>query len=532
MTQTIWTKAGVFAVSALTSALGLSACATPTYPIKAGYTPPAPIRPQYAASAQQAQTTAPAPAGAPASDSPPPAADTSGAAPVPSAQSSAAQVESQPLPPASGSAVASPATASPPPAVGPSPAPVPSPAQSALPPDYTPPSPAPEAPPPLPAPAPPQAYRSPPTSYNAPYSAPQVRYRPAPARYAAGGKVVAATGMFRDYEVQKHDHLDAIARDLATTRKVLVDANHLKAPYDLQPGQHLKVPVAKAYVIESGDTMSEVAKRFGVSPSELADLNDLPVRGRLRPGDRLALPANFDDRGPTKLPSTMVAETTYAPQPPAARPTYRTQASSEPSGGPYVPSPAALAAAQRLAIARSYGPPTYVPGRPSPNAGIPPRAPRPYAYTPPAVTQSAPALSQAAVTQAGQGRFIWPVRGEIISGFGATGVGRRNDGVDVKSPQGTVVRAAAAGNVVYAGDQVPGFGNLVLVKHADGWVTAYAHLDRVSVQMRQTVTQGQELGAVGQTGGVGEPQLHFEVRYAPTATDKAKPVDPLLVLPK
>ncbi|MBS0410925.1 MAG: M23 family metallopeptidase, partial [Proteobacteria bacterium] len=112
------------------------------------------------------------------------------------------------------------------------------------------------------------------------------------------------------------------------------------------------------------------------------------------------------------------------------------------------------------------------------------------------------------------------------------GVGQRSDGLDIKAPQGTVVRAAADGDVVYSGDQVPGFGNLVLVKHADGWVTAYAHLDRLSVQMRQTVTQGQEIGQVGVSGGVTEPQLHFEVRYAPNPADKAKPVDPTLVLPK
>jgi murein DD-endopeptidase MepM/ murein hydrolase activator NlpD len=136
------------------------------------------------------------------------------------------------------------------------------------------------------------------------------------------------------------------------------------------------------------------------------------------------------------------------------------------------------------------------------------------------------------VAAAGRGRFIWPVRGEILSPFGVKGVGRRNDGVDLSSPQGTTVRAAAAGEVVYAGDQVPGFGNLVLVKHADGWVTAYAHLDRTSVQMRQAVMQGQEIGEVGSSGGVSEPQLHFEVRYAPSPTDKARPVDPMLVLPR
>jgi murein DD-endopeptidase MepM/ murein hydrolase activator NlpD len=124
------------------------------------------------------------------------------------------------------------------------------------------------------------------------------------------------------------------------------------------------------------------------------------------------------------------------------------------------------------------------------------------------------------------------VRGDILSPFGVKDVSQRNDGVDVKAPEGSIVHAAADGEVVYAGDQVPGFGNLVLVKHADGWVTAYAHLGKVAVKMRDSVTQGEEIGLVGQTGGVSEPQLHFEVRYAPSPVEKAKPVDPLLVLPE
>ena len=86
--------------------------------------------------------------------------------------------------------------------------------------------------------------------------------------------------------------------------------------------------------------------------------------------------------------------------------------------------------------------------------------------------------------------------------------------------------------MVYAGNQVPGFGNLVLIKHADGWVTAYAHLDKISVQMRQQVTQGQEIGQAGTSGGVSESQLHFEIRYAPSPADRARPIDPALVLPR
>ncbi|MCW5758320.1 MAG: M23 family metallopeptidase [Phenylobacterium sp.] len=91
------------------------------------------------------------------------------------------------------------------------------------------------------------------------------------------------------------------------------------------------------------------------------------------------------------------------------------------------------------------------------------------------------------------------------------------------------MRAAAAGDVVYAGDQVPGFGNLVLVKHADGWVTAYGHMGRVDVRMQQKVEQGQQIGQAGSSGGVSEP--HFEV-HAPTPQERARPVNPTLVLPQ
>jgi murein DD-endopeptidase MepM/ murein hydrolase activator NlpD len=80
--------------------------------------------------------------------------------------------------------------------------------------------------------------------------------------------------------------------------------------------------------------------------------------------------------------------------------------------------------------------------------------------------------------------------------------------------------------VVYAGDQVPGFGNLVLIKHPDGWATAYSHLSRIDVKAQQKVTQGQQIGQAGISGGVPEPQLHFEVRYG------ARAVDPKMVLPK
>jgi murein DD-endopeptidase MepM/ murein hydrolase activator NlpD len=303
-----------------------------------------------------------------------------------------------------------------------------------------------------------------------------------PTRFTATGKVVDAHRMFRDYVVQKGDHLDAVARDLETTRAVLLDANHIKNANDLRPGQHLKVPIEKAYVAAPGDTVSAVARRFDISAADLADLNGISESHRVRAGEQLALPASFHDRGPVALPPR-----TYA----------------------------------------RYTPPAAAYGRYAPPAGI--RPPESY---PSVATAAPPTRTDSQVMAAGKGRFVWPVRGEILSAFGVQDVDRRNDGVDIRSPMGTAVHAAAAGEVVYAGDQVPGFGNLVLVKHADGWVTAYAHLAHVDVKMRESVAQDQQIGEVGQTGGVTEPQLHFEVRYAATPIEKARPINPLLVLPE
>ncbi|MGC1300885.1 MAG: M23 family metallopeptidase, partial [Caulobacteraceae bacterium] len=141
------------------------------------------------------------------------------------------------------------------------------------------------------------------------------------------------------------------------------------------------------------------------------------------------------------------------------------------------------------------------------------------------------AVSASDIATAGKGRFIWPLKGSILAPFGDRGPGQHNDGLDIAAQSGDSVRAAAAGEVVYAGSSIPGFGNLVLVKHAGGWVTAYAHLNRIEVRMRDTVAQGDEIGQAGQTGAVDRPMLHFEVRYAPQATEKARPVDPTLVLP-
>jgi murein DD-endopeptidase MepM/ murein hydrolase activator NlpD len=118
-------------------------------------------------------------------------------------------------------------------------------------------------------------------------------------------------------------------------------------------------------------------------------------------------------------------------------------------------------------------------------------------------------------------RFLQPVVGRILSGYGPKPDGLHNDGVNIAAPLGTPVKAADRGTVVYAGNELRGFGNLVLLKHEDGFVTAYAHLDKIEVSKGDTVARGQRVGTVGRTGSVSEPQLHFELRRGAKAIDPA-----------
>ncbi len=231
-----------------------------------------------------------------------------------------------------------------------------------------------------------------------------------------------------------------------------------------------------SYRVRTGDTLFSISRQFGLNPQALAEANGMTFQSILRNGQTLRIPGGAADLDQ---------------------------------------SPRVLAEAQRPTPATPRTTPTVPPSRPEPGQIVP--------------TSPAPAASDVATL--GRGLFQWPLSGEVLERFGPRGTGQRNDGVNIAAPAGAPVRASAAGEVAYTGNSVPGFGNLVLIRHPGGWVTAYGHLQASTVRMRQAVTQGEQIGAAGLTGSVSQPQLHFEIRYAPSARDRARPVDPLLLLP-
>jgi murein DD-endopeptidase MepM/ murein hydrolase activator NlpD len=118
--------------------------------------------------------------------------------------------------------------------------------------------------------------------------------------------------------------------------------------------------------------------------------------------------------------------------------------------------------------------------------------------------------------------FRWPVKGRVIAGFGPKPNGGQNDGINLAVPEGTPVKAADDGVVAYAGNELKGYGNLVLIRHSNGFVSAYAHASELMVKRGDTIKRGQVIANAGQTGNVTSPQLHFEIRKGSTPVDPTK----------
>jgi murein DD-endopeptidase MepM/ murein hydrolase activator NlpD len=141
--------------------------------------------------------------------------------------------------------------------------------------------------------------------------------------------------------------------------------------------------------------------------------------------------------------------------------------------------------------------------------------------SPPAIAEDQYAVLPAPPPRAG-GTFLWPVKGEIISEFGLKPGKLRNDGINIAAPIGTVVRAAENGVVAYAGNELRGYGKMLLIRHEGGWITAYAHNNELLVEQGALVVRGEVIARVGKSGGVDRPQTHFEIRRGEKAIDPDK----------
>jgi murein DD-endopeptidase MepM/ murein hydrolase activator NlpD len=229
------------------------------------------------------------------------------------------------------------------------------------------------------------------------------------------------------------------------------------------------------HVIAPGETLMKLSRQYHKPLGEIARANNIPPHTMVKVGDRIVIPG-------------VRATQTAAAKPAAAQP----------------PKPA----------------------QPPKVAAAPATTPAPTARAlTPAADKPEPTKAKAETTAATQS-FRWPVRGRVISGFGPRPSGQQNDGINLSVPEGTPIKAAQDGVVAYAGNELKSYGNLVLVRHSNGYVTAYAHASEILVKRDEQVKRGQVIGKSGQTGNVAAPQLHFEIRKGST------PLDPVPFLDK
>jgi murein DD-endopeptidase MepM/ murein hydrolase activator NlpD len=290
------------------------------------------------------------------------------------------------------------------------------------------------------------------------------------------------------YRAFPGDTVYGVAQRFGVPVRMLIETNGLKPPYRLAAGQPLRVPVREEHVVQPGDSLLAISRIYGVDQSSLARANNLKAPYGLKPGQRLVLPGRIE------------ANLAIAPEPSAVQ--------TSPNAG-------TMGSMSVEELPAPGSAPAATPSVPDPGVAAPPKQPA-------ANTQSKPEI--AAIPDPAprtSGRFLWPVEGKVLSQFGAKKGGLHNDGINIAAPAGSEVVAAENGVVAYAGNELRGFGNLLLIRHADGWVTAYAHNEKLLVKQGEKVKRGQPIARIGSSGNVSSPQLHFEIRKG---TD---PVDPL-----
>lgn len=311
-----------------------------------------------------------------------------------------------------------------------------------------------------------------------------------------------------------------------------------------------------AVTLQPGETVDMVARRYGVPTWAILRANNFADASRIRPGTRLVIPtyhgpaANTASVQPAAAPAAAPrTNASYSPQPASARggqvhvvnageTLYSlgrrygvTHTAIAQANG--ISSDATLRVGQRLTIpgagttaTATARPATPFSPPPSHRAETPSPAPQRVASAPEPATQKAavvtPVPSEEVRSLGNSPQFRWPVRGRVISAFGPKANGQHNDGINLAVPEGTEVKAAEDGVVAYAGNELKGYGNLVLIRHADGWMTAYAHNSQLLVKRGDQVRRGQTIARAGQTGGVSSPQVHFEIRKGSSPVDPTK----------
>jgi murein DD-endopeptidase MepM/ murein hydrolase activator NlpD len=253
------------------------------------------------------------------------------------------------------------------------------------------------------------------------------------------------------------------------------------------PGSGAGPNATAVYVVKDKDTIEGISQRYGVPVQTIAERNKLQPPYTLKPGQSLAMPGARFVPDSTGGPATATASN----------------------------APGSVKRETLASPVKGEAPRSAAPGEPT---QVSPAASQ-TSVTVPATPPAAPPASPPA-------RMAWPIKGKILVPYGTGSGGQKNDGIDIQAETGAPVKAAEDGTVVYSGSEVAHLGNLLLVQHPGGYITAYGNNEALLVKKGDTVKKGQAIAKAGNSGGATSPRVHFEVRRGGSRT-----VDPMTVLP-
>ena len=329
-------------------------------------------------------------------------------------------------------------------------------------------------------------------------AAPAPTYTPAAYTPSSGGQYSDVTGSASGHwtwnggapvTVGYGETVESIARKHGVPVTALMQTNGIREPGQIRPGQRLVIPRyvstspksaptyaaqpkagGSVHVVKAGDTLMSISRGTGVTVAALAKTNHIDSSKKLSVGDRLTIP-----QGGHQV------------------------AAAQPSAAPKVAEIRTAPAEKKIKVASA--------------------APAQTVHVAKEEPQTTETVVKAAEPSGAMPSFRWPARGRVIAGFGSKPNGTQNDGINLAVPEGTPIKAADDGVVAYAGNELKGYGNLVLIRHSNGYVSAYAHARELLVKRGDTIKRGQVIAHAGQTGNVTSPQLHFEIRKGSTPVD-------------
>ena len=303
--------------------------------------------------------------------------------------------------------------------------------------------------------------------------------------------------------VQQGETLYSIAKKNGVPLRDLIDTNNLEPPYALKAGSAIKIPFPNYHESREGETLYSISRMYDMKVNDVIALNNLKFPYPIYPGDKIKIVKDKNKKSEKNpqlaLDSKAKKENNIKPSEEKAKEIVEKKNSKEIEKYGFKPSEVrALELAKKNDSSRTAQ--NII--NPSKNEIVETKL----SINKPIDKDSIKKIANKT------NRFSWPVRGEVISKFGPKSAGLYNDGINIKAKDGQAVSSSEDGIVAYVGSELKGYGNLVIVKHSGGWISAYAHLKNSAVAIGQKISKGQRIGNVGNSGKVKFPQLYFGLR--------------------